>query len=119
MLDGESILPILGGSSLETRPLFWHFPIYLQSYDKQRDDGRDPLFRTRPGSTLIYGNWKLHHYFEDNGLELYDLNADIGERDNLAESHPEKLKELQALLKQKQDEMNAPIPSELNPDNKN
>ena len=31
----------------------------------------------------------------------------------------EKLKELQALLKQKQEEMNAPIPSDLNPDYKN
>jgi len=62
---------------------------------------------------------KLHHYFEDNGLELYDLNADIGERNNLAESHPEKLKELQGLLKQKQEEMNAPIPFDLNPDYQN
>ena len=119
VLDGESILPILEGSSLEKRPLFWHFPIYLQSYDKQRDDARDPLFRTRPGSILIFENWKIHHYFEDNGFELYNLTDDIGERDNLAESHPEKLKELQALLKQKQEEMNAPIPSELNPDYQN
>ena len=119
LLDGESILPILEGNSLDKRLLFWHFPIYLQSYDKQRDDARDPLFRTRPGSILIFENWKLHHYFEDNVFELYDLNTDIGERNNLAESHPEKLKELQALLKQKQEEMNAPIPSDLNPDYQN
>jgi arylsulfatase A-like enzyme len=30
--------------------------------------------------------------------ELYDLEADLGERNNLAEKHPEKLAELKALM---------------------
>ncbi|UOY05780.1 sulfatase [Muricauda sp. SCSIO 64092] len=115
-LDGKSILPILKGNTIKKRALFWHFPIYLENYNNKMDDSRDPLFRTRPGSTLVYDNWKLHQYFEDNGLELYHLTDDIGERNNLAESHPEKLKEMMAILTQKQREMDAPIPTMLNPE---
>lgn len=115
-LDGVSLLGLLQGTgTLEKRPLFWHFPIYLQAYDPKTDDGRDPLFRTRPGSTMRYGKWKLHHYFEDMAYELYDLETDIGERNNLAEAKPEKLKELVAMLDAWRTEYNAPIPSTPNP----
>jgi arylsulfatase A-like enzyme len=44
--------------------------------DRILDDGRDPLFRTRPGSVVRAGRWKLHEYFEDQGFELYDLEND-------------------------------------------
>ena len=30
------------------RDIFYHFPIYLEAYNKIEDHGRDPLFRTRP-----------------------------------------------------------------------
>ena len=56
--------------------------------------GRDSLFRTRPGSIIINGDWKLHQYFEDGGLELYNLKEDLGERNNLAQTNPEKTEEL-------------------------
>ena len=52
---------------------------YLQAYGGLKDDARDPLFRTRPGSALRLGKWKLHEFFED-GAELYDLSRDRGER---------------------------------------
>lgn len=116
ILDGKSLLPLLKGNKIVDRPLFWHFPIYLGSYDEAKDDGRDPLFRTRPGSTVLHNNWKLHHYFEDNALELYDLKNDLGERNDLALSHPEKAKELYNLLDSWRKEVDAPVPSELNPE---
>ena len=94
LLDGQSILPILVGNSLEPRPFFWHFPIYLQSYDELNDDGRDPLFRTRPGSTVLFEGWKLHIYYEDQCVELYYLPNDTGERNNIAEKEPIKVHEL-------------------------
>ncbi|MDX1564930.1 MAG: sulfatase, partial [Phycisphaeraceae bacterium] len=41
-LDGVSLMPLLTGSGeLKPRALFWHFPIYLQAYNKNKDDGRD------------------------------------------------------------------------------
>ena len=33
------------------------------------NENRDSLFRTRPGSVIRKGDWKLHYYFEDNGVE--------------------------------------------------
>ena len=65
------------------RELFFHFPIYLEAYNKSEDQGRDPLFRTRPGSVIISNNWKLHYYYEDNETELYNLDIDPGESNNL------------------------------------
>ncbi len=116
ILDGHNLLPVLLGASLKKHPLYWHFPIYLQKYDAEKDDGRDPLFRTRPGSVIIHGDWKLHHYYEDNGLELYNLKNDVGERKNLASENPEKTQKLLGLLNSWLADTNAPIPKELNLD---
>jgi arylsulfatase A-like enzyme len=116
ILDGQDILPLLKGKNIEERPLYWHFPIYLQAYSVEKDDGKDPLFRTRPGSTIIYKNWKLHHYFEDDDLELYNLEYDLGERNNLATSHPKKKQELFKLLNDWRNDVDAKIPLELNPE---
>lgn len=115
-LDGQSLMPLLTGKETwEPRPLFWHFPIYLQAYDVNDNQNRDALFRTRPGSVIRQGNWKLHHYFEDNGLELYNLTEDLSEQKNLAKENPEKVKELYARLDAWRKETNAPVPTELNP----
>ncbi len=97
------------------RPLFWHFPIYLQLYAKGSSETRDPKFRTRPGSVIRYGDWKLHEYFEDGGLELYNLKDDPGEKTDLADKHPDKVAELHTLLKDWRQAIGAPIPRELNP----
>ncbi|OIQ39411.1 MAG: aryl-sulfate sulfohydrolase [Bacteroidetes bacterium MedPE-SWsnd-G1] len=115
-LDGVSIWPVLKGKTIKERPLFWHFPIYLEAYNQKEDDGRDPLFRTRPGSTILYKNWKLHHYFEDGSVELYNLENDIGEQNDVSKINVEQTKELHQMLKTWRTEINAPIPSELNPD---
>lgn len=114
--DGIDLMPLLKGENIEERPLFWHFPIYLQAYSQEKDDGRDPLFRTRPGSTIRYQNWKLHHYFEDDKLELYNLTNDLGERNNLAEINPKKTQELYKLLSDWRKDVNAPVPTALNPE---
>jgi len=59
--------------------------------------------------------WKLHEYFEDGALELYNLDEDLGEANNLADENPRKTKQLHRLLKQWREEINAPVPTELNP----
>lgn len=115
ILDGTSILPVLIGNSIEERSLFFHFPIYLQAYNPNKDEGRDLLYRTRPGSVIIDGKWKLHQYFEDNGIELYNLDTDLGERKNLANYNPEKASELFEKLNRWRKQIKAPVPTKLNP----
>jgi arylsulfatase A-like enzyme len=114
-LDGEDISPVLAGKDLGERPLFWHFPIYLQAYNPKEDGGRDPLFRTRPGSVVRKGNWKLHEYFEDGDIELYNLKEDPGETTNVADQYLDTTEELLNLLRKWRNSVNAPVPMEPNP----
>jgi len=120
-LDGVNLLPLLKGvksatATLAERALFWHFPAYLQSYGgNYHREQRDPLFRSRPCSIVRRGPWKLHEYFESGDLELYQLDDDIGETTNLAESNPEKTAELHRILKTWRKNIAAPVPTEANP----
>lgn len=115
ILDGVSLLPILKqDGELPERALFWHFPAYLQGYSRI-DQQRDPIFRTRPCSIIRDGDWKLHEYFEDSALELYNLREDIGETKNLASTNPEKAAELHGKLKKWRSQVAAPVPATPNP----
>lgn len=115
-LEGKSFLPLLKGENMDAADLFWHFPIYLEAYQPKKDGSRDPLFRTRPGSVVRSGDWKLHHYFEDGGVELYHLKEDVSETNNLAKSNPEKTAELLGKLNQWRGKHQAPVPTEKNPE---
>ncbi len=116
-LDGVSLLPLLMGKvkDLEPRNLFWHFPAYLQSYRSPIDEQRDPLFRSRPCSIIRSGDWKLHLYFEDGGLELYNLEQDIGEKNDLSDANPEMREHLLSELEAWHKQISAQIPTERNP----
>lgn len=115
VLDGIDLSTVLTKQQIIKRNIYFHFPIYLQAYNKQIDQGRDSLFRTRPGSVIISENLKLHRYYEDNALEFYDLDLDIGESQNLLKQNSVKqnnmLKQLNNWLKH----TNALIPTEQNP----
>ena len=119
VIDGVSMLPLLKQTGdWQPRSIFWHFPAYLQSYsgkNKKLNGQRDPLFRSRPVSVIRDGDWKLHEYFEDGALELYNLKKDIGETQNLSKSKPDKLAELHGKLKQWRDKIKAPVPTTPNP----
>lgn len=116
-LDGQDLSPLLfENKSLDKRDLFWHFPIYLEAYSPKDDQAKDPLFRTRPGSVIRSGKWKLHEYFEDGDLELYNLEEDLTEQNNLAEDYPEKVEELLSKLREWRASTNAPVPTEKNPE---
>lgn len=124
-LDGESLVPLLGGAAALRRPaLFWHFPGYL---DDPVVRGRDPVFRTRPVSVIRKGDWKLHLYHEEwqldggraarassGALELYNLAGDVGERNDLSASRPAKRDELLDTLLAWLKATNAPLPSTRN-----
>lgn len=101
-LDGLSLVPALQGKALPAREaLFWHFPCYVG--------------RGRPSSAVRRGHWKLIENFEDQSLELYDLGNDPGERRNLARQEPDRAAALATLLRDWQQQVNAPRPTEANP----
>ena len=61
------------------------------------------------------GDWKLIEFFEDGVLELYNLNKDLSEQNNLAQKMPEKTKELHASMLKWRKGVKAPVPTERNP----
>ncbi len=118
-LDGVDLSDLLfNKSSNLDRALFWHFPVYIQSKNWKgvNFENRDSLFRTRPGSVVRKGDWKLHYYFEDKSVELFNLRTDISERKNLVDEFPEKANQLKSLLENWWKETKAPIPNKLNSD---
>ena len=77
-IDGMNIWPTLAGKAKSPRKAFFY----------------------HKGNTLSAvraGKWKLH---TKNGLptQLYDLEADIGEKDNLIKQHPDVVLEMSKLL---------------------
>lgn len=57
------------------------------------------LCGTKPGQAAIRkGNWKLLLGAAGSDVQLYDLDADLGESKNVAAEQPEKVKELRMLL---------------------
>ena len=69
-IDGISLKPLLEGKEVKVRPLFWHYPHY-------GNQGGEP------SSIIREGEWKLIHYYEDRRNELYNLNSDPSEQDNV------------------------------------
>ncbi len=81
-LDGEDISSLLAGSAeLDRDALFFHFP--HQSF----------------ASSIRRGNKKLIHFYLTDRDELYDLEADVGEQNDLAAVEPELVTELRQALK--------------------
>jgi arylsulfatase A-like enzyme len=85
-VDGKSFVPMLkqNGTTAKGRDLFWHFP------NKWGPHG--PGIGTT--STIRSGDWKLVYWYADQHFDLFNIREDIGEKNNLAEKKPEKVKEL-------------------------
>ncbi|MCM4155777.1 sulfatase [Gramella sp. AN32] len=84
-VDGVSLKPLLLGEDIEERPLYWHYPHY-------GNQGGEP------SSIIRKGKWKLIYYWEDLHSELYNLEADLGERNDVADNHPEITKQMKTQL---------------------
>jgi arylsulfatase A-like enzyme len=97
--DGTSIVPLLTGGTLQRAPLFWHYPHYGNQGGA-------------PGGAIRDGDWKLIEWYENGSLELYNLKDDIGEKNNLAKSNPEKVVELHNKLITWRKEVGAVMPTE-------
>lgn len=112
-LDGVSFAPLLKSpeATLNRSAIFWHFPCYLQG----SGDPHGGPFRTTPAGAIRMGHWKLIEWFETGRQELYDLSNDIGEQRDLSQSHDEKRRELHEAMLTWRKQVNAPVPTTLNP----
>ena len=87
LLDGVDLAPFLAGKKIGSphETLFWS---------------------NGPNTAIRHGDWKLVK--SGNSKWLYDLSKDIGEKDNLSDSRPEQLQELETLLRDWQEQMSPP-----------
>ena len=85
-VDGTSLVPAVEGKPFEHGPIYWHFPHY-SNHGMQS-----------PGGAVRSGDYKLLEYFENNTVQLFNLENDPGEEDDLARTQPKKAAELLALL---------------------
>ena len=61
------------------------------------------------------GDWKLIEFFEDDRLELYNLAEDPGEQNNLAQSQPDRARDLYKQMLAWRQSLDAPMPLGPNP----
>lgn len=104
-LDGLSLAPLVRdpNASLGRDALYWHFPGYVEAFGR-------PGWRTTPLGVIRAGNYKLIESFEDGRLELYNIAEDLGEKNNLVRSLPEKAHELEGKLAAWRKSVDAPMP---------
>jgi arylsulfatase A len=75
-LDGVSQAPLLRtGAPSSSRPFYWHLPHYTNQ-------------GSRPAGAMRDGKWKLVEHYDDERVELFDLDADASERRDLSASDP-------------------------------
>jgi arylsulfatase A len=97
--DSHNLLPILTGEAKSVRETHVH-NTSANRYAIRHGDW--VLIDTKTG--YVSGRnkaWETKHKYsaDDQGpVELYNLRVDLGQRDNVAAKHPERVKELQALL---------------------
>ena len=64
-----------------------------------------------PFNAMHVRKWKIIYFYDRERWELYDLSADVGERNDLAQRHPERLRELARTFAQRLEEMGAQYPT--------
>lgn len=103
-VDGLSLVPLMKNpdASLDREAIYFHYPHY-------HPGGATPY------SSLRKGKWKFYHFYEDDHVELYNLQEDIGEEKDLSSKKPEKVKQLRNDLEQWRENVNAQPPRK-NPD---
>ncbi len=98
-VEGQSIRSLLQDptATLDRPALYWHYPHY-------HPGGASPY------SAIRAGHWRLIEFFEDQRIELYNLDDDPSETKNLAGSNPAKASELHQLLQDWRAEVDAQLP---------
>jgi arylsulfatase A-like enzyme len=98
-VDGANLAPLMRGEKIADRALYWDYPHYGNQGGT-------------PASAIREGKWKLIEWREDNSLELFDLEGDPGESNNLARANPEIASKLRAKLTAWREAIGAKKPAE-------
>lgn len=86
-VDGKSIVPLLkGGKEINREAIYWHFPHY-SNHGMQS-----------PGGAVRYKNFKLIEYYENGTVQLFNLDKDLGELQDISKENPAKVNELRGML---------------------
>lgn len=96
-VEGVSLVPVMNGKDIQERPIFWHYPHY-------GNQGGEP------SSVVRLGEWKLIHYYEDGKEELYNLETDREEANDVAAANPEVREQLSSRLSEYLRSVNARFP---------
>jgi arylsulfatase A-like enzyme len=102
-IDGKSFVSLLKNPNTPSaeRELVWHYP------DKWiANDGPGINYK----SAIRKGDWKLIYHMRTGKKELYNLKDDIGELNDLATAHPDKVKALSTALSNQLRKWDAPMP---------
>jgi uncharacterized sulfatase len=89
-IDGSSLVKLFSNpnsSKWQDRELYWHFPYY-----------HPRITLSRPQSAIRRGPWKLIYFYEDHSVQLFNVERDIGERNDLSTARPEIASDLQSSL---------------------
>ena len=105
VIDGVDFAKALHGEHMDRGPMFTHVPGH----------GGTPHWLP-PSMSVHDGDWKLirtFHYGQEgnHAYRLYNLREDIGENNNLAVTHQDKVKELDKLIEDYIVEANVVVPS--------
>ncbi len=98
-IDGVNLVPLWTERQPPSRELLaWYFPVYLEGKSDRFD-----AWRTTPGCALRVGDWKLIEFYEREDadrprLELYDLEHDPREADDLASIEAERRDSMHRVL---------------------
>ena len=103
--DGKSLKPLLNGKkkTMDREALYFHYPHYHH------------INSMGPSGAIRMGKYKLIEVFETGKIELYNLEEDMGEQNDLVEKRPKVKERLLNSLHQWQKKSGADLP-EINPD---
>ncbi len=103
IVDGKSFVPILLNKNKTdpTKTLVWHYP---NNWINQNFHGTSWV------SAIRKGPWKLIYFHKTGQLELYNMDVDISENNDLSKQLPEKTKQMAELLTKELKKRNTPMP---------
>ena len=95
-------MPILTQTGeLDREAIYFHYPNY--AFHK----------KNRLASAIRFGDYKLIKRYDDGSVELYNLAADLGEKENLAKQQQALANKLLTRLELWLTEVNASLPTRL------